>query len=453
MSDYEQHYNFVVLANPLKRKLKVFSMTTIIITICFAVILILFHFEYVRNFGGETRTVNVTVADVTSGANVYNVTDTDGNGYLINMNIVKLTDDTDIAALAGKSVTFVVPLNASGNKNIIVLGAEIDGATVIDYRQTLQTQRQDYALMKTVLIVLVSVAGGLSLALLIWMLCAPSSKLYDLTEKFAEYCALRQPSCPQRRASSAWMIITAILVLVVMCVGITLSETLHREWIMDAVFGVDVILLAAALVIIRLVVARKEREFYRQNYPFDYTDISHLMLRKNIKMQLQEEIRAQRQSNMHRYFDGGNGFEVEFTADGLDLYMPEEEPDEQPAPTAEDVFQLEGDRDESAPTATERAPLRRIDYATCNWVAQAHYRKFDHPFAIVIKTRLPREEMETPVKIVNEIHIPVDTNLLNTLRTFDVQVENLQYLLDNKNQLMDRHCKLGIARKNKSDDK
>lgn len=447
--------NHIVCANPIKRKLKVFCVTAFILTILFAVVLIVFQLQYTHNFDGQTRTVNIVVSDAKTDEGICNITDADGNRYLVNLNIVQCAEEIDFETLVGANVTFIVPQNPFGTGNTLVLGMEIDGKTVIDYHTTLQLQQLDYAKMKTALIVMTSIAGGLSLALLIWTISTPAAKVYELTDKFAEYCALRQPSCPQRRASSAWMIIAAIVFFIIACVGIALSGKLNREWILDVVFGLDVILLTATLIIIKFAVAHTELKFYRQHYPFDYTDISHLNLRKNIKEQLQQEINAQYLRNPHRYGDGGNGFAVEFTAEGINLYAAQDNMDETATPAAEDVFDMDIAGDDARQSAENaNKPLCSINYDKCNWLAQAHYRVFDHSFAIVIHTRLPQEEFDIPpARIANDINIPVDTNLLNTLQTFDVQVENLQYLLDNKDRLMQQNCKLSALRKKEKDNK
>ena len=84
-------------------------------------------------------------------------------------------------------------------------------------------------------------------------------------------------------------------------------------------------------------------------------------------------------------------------------------------------------------------PSLTLTYGELNFEAIAHYRRNDHPMMIIIKSRLTKTDL--PEEFVNDLHIALDVNVLKTVQTFNVPVENLQYLLDNKKALMLENCR------------
>ena len=58
---------------------------------------------------------------------------------------------------------------------------------------------------------------------------------------------------------------------------------------------------------------------------------------------------------------------------------------------------------------------------------------------IIIKSRL-KPQVDFPEDLVNDLHIAFDVNLQNTINAFNVPVENLDYLLENKKRLMLANC-------------
>ncbi len=83
--------------------------------------------------------------------------------------------------------------------------------------------------------------------------------------------------------------------------------------------------------------------------------------------------------------------------------------------------------------------IMSFTYEQLNFEALAHFRKNIHPMTVIIKSRLNRTD-DFPEEFVNDIHIALDINLLNTLKKFNIKVENLDYLLQNKKQLMLENC-------------
>ena len=94
-------------------------------------------------------------------------------------------------------------------------------------------------------------------------------------------------------------------------------------------------------------------------------------------------------------------------------------------------------------------PVATLTYGELDFEAKAFYRKRTHPMLIIVKSRLVRRD-DFPEEFVNDIHFLLDENLLKTLKTFGVKIENLDYLLENKKQLMLENCYGRKPRKQKS---
>ena len=83
-----------------------------------------------------------------------------------------------------------------------------------------------------------------------------------------------------------------------------------------------------------------------------------------------------------------------------------------------------------------------------NFEAVPYFRKRDRSMFIVIKSRLTNvDSLPDTLDMTNDLHIILDTNLLATLRHFAVPVENLDFLLENKAQLIEEHCKHSVSQK------
>ena len=191
-------------------------------------------------------------------------------------------------------------------------------------------------------------------------------------------------------------------------------------------------LLAVAVVILitTLWLYRKERRFYADNFPFDFTDVSNIPMRKKFKEQLQEELNAERALHPHRYGEGGNGSTVEFSDMGLKLY--DFDLMYGSLDTTDEIFGVpDTELDAKCLVCT-------IDYQTLNFVALPFYSKKLRPLSVVIKSRL--DKSPDGANLENDVHLILDSNLLTSLQQFNVPVENLQYILDNKEQLIADNC-------------
>lgn len=58
---------------------------------------------------------------------------------------------------------------------------------------------------------------------------------------------------------------------------------------------------------------------------------------------------------------------------------------------------------------------------------------------IIVKSRLAKTDL--PEEFTNDLHIALDVHVLETIKAFNVPVENLQFILDNKKPLMLENCR------------
>ncbi len=194
---------------------------------------------------------------------------------------------------------------------------------------------------------------------------------------------------------------------------------------------------------------KEEINFYDKNFPFDFSDISHIQMRKKAKEELQQQILKEYAEHPDTFADGGNGYDVTFDEKGvtLTLQMPLWDENEESAfpqqtemPSADAVFGENSVTDINGKTEINfNKTIMSFTYEQLNFEALAHFRKNIHPMTVIIKSRLNRTD-DFPEEFVNDIHIALDINLLNTLKKFNIKVENLDYLLQNKKQLMLENC-------------
>lgn len=427
--------NTIETPNPLRARLRTFVVVFLLFTLLYAFTLIIIHSVDTSNYNGEVKQVTGTVSnferDKDDGLSL-----TLSDGTIYNCNPLKSVDENiDCSNLIGKEVMLYVPQSQFGNGAPFVLGIMCGETTVVDYHETLTVKREESKIGFIVLGILTGIFGLGTCATFIWMVNIPQTKQYNLAEKYSDYFKLRQPSSPTAR--KALLIFTlggliAILVLAVVCIVIgTVYNDVYVNVAVAITTCVAIIAYSIGAVFFTKWHAKKEQEFYSQNYPFDFTDISHIAMRKSIKAQLQASIREERDKYPNRYGDGASIYTLEFTADGVEFYDFDYE-NEQATPSTEEIFGV-----------SDEAPqyVGKLTYDELNFEALPFYRKRSRPLTIVIKSRIDPEKTSLPVDLIHDVHLTLDSNLLATLKRFDVKVDNLDYLLANKTKLMQENCK------------
>lgn len=421
-------YNKIIDENPLYRRLKMYAVLVFFVAVVFTLPMIVVGLINSRNLNGQIVEVNGVVTNVNTDDDALLV-ELDGKDVYTAEPIREQMDDW--SALSGQNVTLILPLSQLGGTRWI-LGVAQGGETLVDYSQTIANKRADNTTTLIIFGVLVGVFVLGSGAIYAWQRKTPVTVEKDLADAYCEYSAMRQPSGPLQR-KMPYFTIGFIGVSLVCIVAIALAADYLTGAALIATVVVASVFCAAATVsylLLGLVWAPKnERKFYAENYPFDFNDISHIMWSKKFKQRLQKELQQEREQYPHRYADGGNGCVCDFTENGVVLSIDEQDD----LPTAEQVFAQE--------TTTFNKPVCQLSYEQLDFEAVPHYRAKDRPFSVVIKSRLLSPvALSDGTELHNDIHLLLDVNLLATLKHFDVRVEDLDYLLANKEKLMEQNC-------------
>ncbi|MCH5157105.1 MAG: hypothetical protein J1G02_04430 [Clostridiales bacterium] len=417
-------------------------ITLLIFTVVFAVNLLTLRSLSVKNYSGE-------VIEVTGEIQEVNYHDDDNgvdivvNGTKYNANrLAAYNGDLNLDELKNQTVTLYITKTQVG-KISWVLGLMQGDQVLADYKQVIEQGRDENRNTMIVFGVCAGVCLAAACGVYVWRMRISPTKEYDLAQKYAEYNLARQPSCPEYRIFFMCLLIYTIVVIACMTTIGIVCDSVDNETIPVAIGvslgGIALLCTIGMLIIIPLWIFKKEREFYVSNFPFDFSDVSKIPMRKKFKEQLQAELNTERELHPHRYGDGGNGYTVEFSETGLKIYDFDALYNDE-TPNTEEVFGVQDtERD-------ERRLLCVMDYQTLNFEALPFYRKTNKPMAVVIKSRLNESDLPDALKPksenenANDIHIIFDSNLLATLRHFNVPVENLDYILDNKEQLIAENC-------------
>lgn len=424
--------NTVILENPTHRRIKLAIIVLLVFTAIIVVAVFTLRAANTRNLNGDVREVTGTVSDIIYD-NIAQIVFDDGSSY--NANTCISFYDFDLNQLVGKNVALYVPDNQFGNGIPIILGIVVENETLIDYQETITAVRADNTTGMIVCSILAGITGMIALALFVWRLYIPVTKEFSLAEKYSEYSMQRQPHCPEHKVLVIYLI-AGLATIMALTLVYTIVVSIVKSDLVGMIFGlaiaVIIMIYGVAIAPLNIWLAKKEIEFYAANFPFDFTDVSHIRMRKSFKQQLQQMVESERKLYPHRYGDGGNGYEIDFTPHGVDFFatFDDEIENNSAVPTAENVFGLDENK---------KQPCFTLSYERLNFEAVAIYRKYDHPITVVVKSRLT-QDCDLPKEMLNDVHIILDSNLLETLRTFSVEVENLQYLLDNKENLMKENC-------------
>ncbi|MCM1289399.1 MAG: hypothetical protein NC132_01930 [Corallococcus sp.] len=444
--------NTVIYENPLRKKLKQAMTVLMLLVLMFAVVLILINLINKQNYNGKTNTVQGAVTKISKDGDIAYI-HIDASDKKYNTNPIA-EEIADLESLVGKNVIIVTPENQFGNGDPFVLGLSVDGKEVVDAEQTIEKMRGDNTTVIIIMAVLCGVCAAGTCAAAVWRINVPRDKQYPLGQKYVEYYADKQPNCPETKYWKIFLCVWVIAVILpIVTIGIV-NEIKEQSDTVNFIFVgiVCAIILAGAITFIPLKkwIEKKNVQFYAERYPFDFADISHIRMKKDLREKIEKEMREDLEMHPHYQGDGGNGYLAKFTENGVELYVPdfweeEREPATEPAidVPAEDVFALqENETSDSSPTENEqglrgdenKTPVLTLTYEETNFEAVPYLIK-PRPLFVVIKSRLAPNE-RYPEELVNDLHFLLDVNLLKTLQTFDVPVENLDDVLQNKKQMM-----------------
>ncbi len=440
--------NTVMVENKIRQKLKLVCTLLCVFSLCFIAVTVCMSLIYKQNLNGPVQEHNVVLKEVYKASS--NTLTCDENKYF---NVV--WDDETVNVnwndYIGKNITIVTPQQTFGGSNPWVLGLIADGKTVVDYRDTLNEQRALNDEYKLIFGIVCGVVCAATCGAFIWRFNIKPLAEKTLYREFAEFLSTRQPVCPERKRMNIAIGVYAGVILIIAVIAAVLtdgeSDTMTFTDIISAsVIGGVTLLGGAAIIAFSQWVRRREIKFYAEKLPFDFSDISHMIMNKKVKKELQAEILKERELHPDSFADGGNGYDVEFTQDGVILKEPaaDEDMPTPNVPDANDVFDYEKSASAAEPNTIINAPdtykkVMTLTYEQLRFEAVAHYRKHVRPMMIIIKSRLERTS-DFPEEFINDIHIAFDINLYNTIKKYNVPVENLEYLLENKERLMMENC-------------
>ena len=433
--------NLVTVPNQFRQKVKIGAVVLAIITIIMAIFTYLIYEVGNKNLNGSTQkyTGYVTEVKVTEDQESLIL---DGSATFT-LSIIRdyyceeeknpqTAFEEYFNGLINKTVTVTYPANQENETTAWALNVDDGSGELLDTQKLLAYARADKT-ATTIFVIITLFFATLTVGCIIWCINLAPTKDFPLADKFAEFFADRQPTLPARRRDSA---ITAIYFLVIVLIGFACIYLVTFGYVTVAI--VLAAITSASLIAVLIIGPIKDRklmlkeiDFYAENLPFDFTDISAQPIKKSIKEELQKQLVAEREKYPNRYADGGNGFDCEFTDHGVELYTMYDE--DIPRGDETQVF------DEENTTENEKKPIATLPYDALHMEALAFYNQKIRPMTIVIKSRL-EPCADYPEELTCDLHFILDSNLLATLKRFDVQVENLDYILENKKQLMTENC-------------
>lgn len=423
-------YNKVIVQNSKYYKLKAASAAVFLFAVIFAAILIEVSLLNSRNFNGNATEISGTVTAVTKNESELLV-ELDGQTRYIASPIEDELDDW--GALEGKQITLVLPQRQLESQYRWILGIKTKQGVLVDFDKVVAQKRQENTVILAVvssLTALLVVGSGLLYA---WQKRTPANVEKELLPTFCDFTAKRQPTCSLYRLLPLFTAIYAVAVLLfIVAIGVTAEFASDTALIIISVVCAALVVALSTLLLVAAYVwfPQKERKFYEERYPFDLDDLSYVNMRKSTREELQNQLNDERAHYPNRFYDGGNGLICDFTERGITVSC-EEEPN---VPSAQEVFGEGGEQAANVPHCD-------FSYEQLQLEAIAHYRSKDRPLFIVVKSRLEQKvPLADGTEMQNDLHFILDRNLLATLKRFNVQTENLDYLLENKARLMAENC-------------
>lgn len=429
--------NTILVAHPRRNSLKLAISILLIYAVIFLVLLPLVVSINRNNYNGQTIDLVGVVEKVTESDDIFLITvEKDDTSF----STASLDIEYNWKSLVGKTVTFTVPLKTYGEKSVVqILGAKCNGQTIADAETTIEINLAENKEIITVLAIITAILCTATCALVIWRINTPHTKGYSVAFMLAQFYAStkRQPPCKQKKtvtiytavAYSAWVIVLMIWLIL----GIVKDDIL-------TVFAIIVAALLAVITALDIFLnywaLKQDIKHYAKNFPFDNTDLSGIPLRKSTKEEFQNKLKEERALYPNAFNDDGNGLKIVFTESGVELSNPEPDDEESDDPFLAGA-QFEDPFEETMQT---KKPFVKLDYEQLHFEAVPFYFK-KAPLIVVIKSRLESfENTSEEVLVENDIHIVLDSNLMKTLEAFNVSVEGLQDILENKAQLMNSHC-------------
>lgn len=420
--------------NKKRTEFKSVFISLLVLGIFFFAIMAFAIVDTFTEYDGEIMRVDGKVADVYTDSEDESI---DvmllDNGKEYNITIMNYSE-IDFKQFIGKDVTVITPANYKGKARAKGIGLEYNGETLVDYKVTSEKQKDDLVIVASVLGVIGLMCVATSIVFFFKMRKTDKTIKVELADALVELLHQRQPSCKEVRNTKIITLVWIGLVFAFM-IGMLICGILEHE---PSLIAMAVLLMTSLFGGMVLVFAymhysfKKDREFYAQNFPFDFTDISHAPLRKKVKEQIQKENIENRLRYPDIFPDCGNGLDAEFTEDGIILRDTDSYLDD--FIETKSVGNVFDEIDEE--TEDKGNYLVKFSYKEADLVAVPIYRRKECPLFVVIKSRL--DDGKDAVQY--DMHFAYDINLQRTLEKFNVEVEGLEEILEHKGELMAENC-------------
>lgn len=346
--------------------------------------------------------------------------------------------DDYFKSLVGKEVSFCIPQNPYDDKILWMLSLTVDGVVVATTEEVFAHEEEENRTIRIVFTTLIAVCAAAACVSMILRVNTPALKEYDLTQKFAEHFADRQPLLKQVRLSVIFVIALCVPVVAFTIVGICSEVVQNFDNLIFLYVLAATAIVAITTVIPCVAIANKNNDkYYADKFPFDFSDADNYpLIRKKDRAEFQKALDKFKAENPDTYADGGNLYSVKFTDNCLQMFDAILDEDEEADNTLEDIF---------AESPRPQTPVFTIDYAKLNWQAVPFYGLSHRPLTVVIRSRL-QPDSSFPEQFTNDIHLLLEKDLVESLHKFNVQVEGLEEILQNKAELLKQHRHKGNTR-------
>ena len=396
--------------------------TAILVTAIFLLLtlifLCLFHIKLKKDFNGKTQTVQGVVTQVKIGKSLFIRLD-DENSY--NCNLVRQTANiSDWNVLQGKTVTIVVSQESSNNSPL-VLGISVPDVTEVNFEDTLAQKTQENTTGRTVCTIVAVVLACVACVFIVLRTRTTQNDEIPFVQLFVHGYSKMQPSKKRTDLGIIVKCSLALSFIVPYVVGAIMEKQQSEAVVGATVFGLYAAMLTATAILtlfVNKIIRTENVVFYKESYPFDIADLSFSETQKGKKQELQQQIKKELQENPHCYSDE-LGRNIKFTEQGAELYD----------------FQSESGSVSGAFDTDFATLVAKFTYEQLNFEALPFCVSTQCPLVVVVKSRL--SEKDGCYKFLPiDLHFCLSKNLLKTLETFNVHVENLHKILDNKEAYM-----------------
>lgn len=419
--------NVVVTLNSRRPNLITAVVASVLLTVFFAFFSATCGAIAFKEFGGEVSTVEGVVESVSIETDNARIV-VGGRRFFLNV----LSDYFAERDLNGREnfkrlyggiegmpvkITYAVNSLFGADKNAVAVS--VDGAKEFyEYEEVVAYFSEENAKLFYVFTAICIIFVAITAVCVFFAINTPKYKASLLAEKFAEYVATLQPTAYKKKYKSIPRIVIAVAVLAAFVALIVADERgifTTADITVLVIVGFAIILSSAMLVFNVKKSACDEIEFYSVNYPFDCDEFVGSYKGK-LKVRLIENMKERRRNFPHFYEDAGSGNVVEFTDGGVRIYLA----------TESDCSVFEEYSDESV----------FIRYDDLNFEAVEFLRKGKSPLTVIIKSRIAGDF--DCYRGYNDLHFPLDVNLLSTIKKFGVKVERLDVILKTKKDLIER---------------